>query len=202
MRVFYRKSAADAMHGSLNGRILYYNERMTTENRSLMQLYPRRIDIPGLCLTALAMLSVSLSMPVIVLKKMMVWTDTYSIPSSIKLLIEQKDYALAGIIFLFSIVFPYVKLLGLLYLWFVPVKQVSRQATLDWLGLKGKWSMLDVFVVAITVVVVKLGAFSVARPREGIYIFAMSIFMSIIVTVMVENLMKMHQSSGPSKYSI
>jgi paraquat-inducible protein A len=46
--------------------------------------------------------------------------------------------------------------------------------------------MLDVFVVALTIVSVKLGALATAQPRPGIYVFTASVLLSMIATVQAE----------------
>jgi len=64
----------------------------------------------------------------------------------------------------------------------------KRQAVLRWLGILGKWSMLDVFVVAILIVLVKLGPLAKVQPQRGVYWFAAAIFLSMITSMYVDNL--------------
>ena len=49
----------------------------------------------------------------------------------------------------------------------------------------GKWSMLDVFVVAILVVVVKLGAIADVEKHIGLYAYAASAILIMLITNMV-----------------
>ena len=61
--------------------------------------------------------------------------------------------SLAIMIALFSGVWPYTKLLITLFLWVMPPKLVSserRGSMLHWLDVLGKWSMVDVFVLLMT----------------------------------------------------
>jgi paraquat-inducible protein A len=167
-----------------------------------MRQYPWRIDIIVLCVASLALLAFGLTMPVLTFKKMVFWTDTYSIPSGIQLLMVQHDYILAAIVFFFSIVFPIAKLIGLFTIWCFPLTGGERRIALDLLGLLGKWSMLDVFVVAITVVIAKFGKITEARPREGIYLFASAVLLSMVLTLLIERAAKKHHFSGPAKFSI
>jgi paraquat-inducible protein A len=48
--------------------------------------------------------------------------------------------------------------------------------------LLGKWSMLDVFVVAVLVVTVKLGAMASVEARYGIYAFTAAVFLTMYIT--------------------
>lgn len=64
-------------------------------------------------------------------------------------------YELAILIILFSGVWPYVKQLMSLFLWFVPPSTVSvdtRGKTLQWLDFLAKWSMVDIFTLLISLV--------------------------------------------------
>jgi len=61
--------------------------------------------------------------------------------------------ALAVMIAIFSGVWPYTKLLFTLFIWLAPLKWLSskrRGKILHWLDLLGKWSMVDVFVLLMT----------------------------------------------------
>jgi paraquat-inducible protein A len=101
---------------------------------------------------------------------------------------EQDQFVLAIIVFFFSIVFPLGKLATLALLWFTPLAEQKRQTVLHWLGILGKWSMLDVFVVAILIVLVKLGPLASVQPQRGVYWFAAAIVLSLITSMYVDSL--------------
>jgi len=70
---------------------------------------------------------------------------------------------LAALILLFSGIWPYTKQLITLALWFLPpsVVSVSRRGQfLLWLDLLAKWSMIDIFVLLITVAGFRIGGTS------------------------------------------
>lgn len=54
----------------------------------------------------------------------------------------------------------------------------------------GKWSMLDVFVSAIIIVWVKLGALASAKAENGIYFFGASVLLTMIVSSLQGSLIK------------
>ena len=59
---------------------------------------------------------------------------------------------------------------------------------LHWLGILGKWSMLDVFVVAILIVLVKIGPLAKVEAQRGLYWFAGAILLSMITSMYVDSL--------------
>jgi paraquat-inducible protein A len=85
-------------------------------------------------------------------------------------------------------VFPIAKLGILAFLWFVPFDEDRRQRVLHWTSTLGKWSMLDVFVVAIIIVVSQLGGLIEASARIGVYVFAAAIAGSIVTSMLIERL--------------
>ena len=48
--------------------------------------------------------------------------------------------------------------------------------------------MLDVFVIAVTIVVTKISRFAEAEPRLGIYFFGASILLTMFTTERIERL--------------
>jgi paraquat-inducible protein A len=157
-------------------------------SKSLMQRYPRRIEVPLLILVSFVLLLIALSMPLMKIEKMVLWKNEYSVIAGVQGLWEQGQYVLASVLFFFSIVFPMCKLAMLGFIWFVRLAEQRRQMVLHWLGVLGKWSMLDVFVVAILIVLVKLGPLAKVQPQRGIYWFAAAIFLSMITSMYVDNL--------------
>lgn len=157
---------------------------------TLGQLHPRKIYIPFLLAAAATLLVLGLFLPVITLKEMVFWKSTFSVITGIQSLFEEKHYILAGIIFLFSIIFPIFKLIALSLIWFSHLTDQTSKRFLYWLGILGKWSMLDVFVVAITIVITKISGFAEGQARIGIYLFATSIILTMLLAERIERLVK------------
>jgi paraquat-inducible protein A len=123
-------------------------------------------------------------------EKLLFWHDDYSIIDGIRALVEEQHYGLALILFFFSMIFPVAKLAVLGALWFVPTSSLVRGRALKWLTMLGKWSMLDVFVVAVLIVITQLGGMLNAEARSGLYLFAAAIVGSMIVTHVIERAAK------------
>jgi len=156
--------------------------------KALRELYPRRFEVPVLILSSFTLLLVALSLPLMKVEKMVLWKNEYSVVAGVHSLWEQGQYPLAIILFFFSIVFPIFKLATLAFLWMIPLAEEKRKLVLHWLGILGKWSMLDVFVVAILIVLVKLGPLAKVEPQRGVYWFAAAIFVSMITSMYMDSL--------------
>ncbi|MHB1156856.1 MAG: paraquat-inducible protein A [Phycisphaerales bacterium] len=155
-----------------------------------MSMHPRRLDVPLLLLAAAGLLAAGLSQPTLQLTKIVFFTDTYSIWRGIVELWTHSHQILAAIIFFFSIVFPIGKLVALSVLWTAPLGELWRRRLLTGLAILGKWSMLDVFVVASLIVLIKSKDLADANAGPGIYLFAGAVVLSMIVAEMIEHLAK------------
>jgi len=84
------------------------------------------------------------------------------------------------------VVFPILKTLVLLAIWNLdPAHGERHRRHLGWLASYSKWSMLDVFVVALLVVSVKLGSLAEARVEVGIYAFAASVILTMLLSAWI-----------------
>ncbi len=161
--------------------------------KSLKDLHPNRRDVPLLIGLALAVLIAGLSLPILTVEKTVFWRhwqNHYSVFVGVVELTKSGDWLLAIVLFFFSMVFPFVKLFSLALLWYRKMSDAERMKTLHWLGLLGKWSMLDVFAVAILIVAAKLRDLTQVQPRIGIYLFGLAIILSMLATMRVEQLAK------------
>ena len=112
-------------------------------------------------------------------------TDT--IFSGIVALWDQGLWAIAAIVFIASIVIPLLKLAGLGWLLLQAGRGAMRNARqltrlYGALDIIGRWSMLDVFLVAFLSGVVRFGVFSTVEPRPGIVAFAIAVVLTVLAT--------------------
>lgn len=91
------------------------------------------------------------------------------------------------IILLFSVVFPIAKLVAMFLLWLMRVSKPAEKRGMDWLEILGKWSMLDVFVVTITIGAAHLKLLNKTAPETGIYVFGLAIIISMIASVLLRH---------------
>jgi paraquat-inducible protein A len=112
-------------------------------------------------------------------------TEPSTIIGGVILLIKLGSVPVAAVIFLFSVMVPIGKLMAMFYL----VWSVERHSRLDAkqrtimytiTEFIGKWSMIDVFVVAILAALVHLGGLLVIRPGIAALSFA-----GVVIVTMV-----------------
>ncbi|PIQ84303.1 MAG: paraquat-inducible membrane protein A [Candidatus Omnitrophica bacterium CG11_big_fil_rev_8_21_14_0_20_63_9] len=164
----------------------------STHRRALRQLYSaaHTVVVALTILLSTGLLVTGLSLPLLHAQQMIFWKSEYSVWTGVVALWHANELALAAILFFFSIIFPFVKLVGLVIIWFWKLPETKRTTLLHWLGLLGKWSMLDVFIVAILIVLVKLGPMAKVEPRVGVYVFTAAILASMLTTMYVDRLAK------------
>jgi paraquat-inducible protein A len=112
-------------------------------------------------------------------------TDT--IMSGILGLWNDGMWAIASIVFIASILIPLLKLVGLAWLLVATRRRTMQHrrgltrlyTTLDFIG---RWSMLDVFLVAFLTGAVQFGALATIEPRSGIVAFAVAVVLTVLAT--------------------
>lgn len=134
-------------------------------------------------------LLIGLFAPIITLEKFYFFDNTVSIASGLFELIEEGQFLLFVIILLFSIVLPVLKLLLLNKLLSPTINSKNNfRKHLSWMHQYGKWSMLDVFVVAVLIATVKLRAVANVELHYGLYLFATAVILTMLVTARVVTL--------------
>jgi len=108
-------------------------------------------------------------------------SNTYSVVSGMWALFCANEYFLATVIVLFSIAFPCAKLASLFVLCHGGAER-SRDLHFRAHAFLGKWSMLDVFVIALLVVSLKLGDLVNVQIHAGLYFFAASVLLTMVLT--------------------
>lgn len=139
-----------------------------------------------LVIAAAGLLALGLAAPIITLHKFVIVSNTFSVVSGVWQLLREGRWFLFTVITLFSVVLPVLKLLLLFHLTRPRVRQGPRSRRyLRWMHDLGRWSMLDVFVVAVLVVAVKLGMIASIETHYGLYAFAASVILTMVITARV-----------------
>ncbi len=91
---------------------------------------------------------------------------------------------IAILVLLCSIVIPLAKILGLFYVCATWKKQPPflNSLLLRFIEIIGRWSMLDVFLVAILVALIKLGSIATVKPELGIVAFACVVVLTMLAS--------------------
>lgn len=153
--------------------------------KHFLTTFVKRVDcaLPALLLLVLILFIISLFMPLMAVKSWWVFHSKISIISALHSLLLEGWYFIFIIIALFSVVVPILKIFSMLILWSLgSVDSRGRRLLLSIMSVLGKWAMLDVFVLALLVVIIKVNSHSQAKPLLGLYVFTVTIFFMIIIS--------------------
>ena len=156
--------------------------------KSLAAKHPWRLDVPLLLSISLVLLAQGLTRPVMEIRALIFWRDQYSIISNIENFYHHGKTTAAVVLTVCSVVYPAFKILALFFLWLAPMPAVWRRLAVRSLRLLGRWSMLDVLTVAAIVVGSRVIGPLDARPLPGIYVYAASIFVLTVTTILMDRL--------------
>lgn len=112
--------------------------------------------------------------------------NTATIWSGIKDLASQGSWFIAVIIFIASLAIPIVKLIILLYLNLTiqsPDRSELKFKLYEIVEAIGKWSMLDVFLMAILIVLFKFGKLTYVKAEVGSYMFTLVVISTMIASI-------------------
>ncbi|HRY06257.1 MAG TPA: paraquat-inducible protein A [Hyphomicrobiaceae bacterium] len=120
-------------------------------------------------------------LPVIRFTTIYVWTNEHSIATIIYALYTDKEFFLCAVLFVFSILFPFLKLFYLMTLVASPDLSPEFRArsisTMEWLV---RYSMTDVMVLALLIFYVNSSGYTEATVLPGVYFFAASAIMTML----------------------
>ncbi len=140
----------------------------------------RNFVLSFLIILATVFFALGVILPVIRFTTVYVWSREHSIATIIWALFENEEYFLTVVLFLFSILFPFLKLFYLLTLLTspdIPAEFRTRSiSTMEWLG---RYSMTDVMVLALLIFYVNSSGYTEADVLPGVYFFAASAIMTM-----------------------
>lgn len=119
--------------------------------------------------------------PIMTVETLLLLSDDISLLGSCWQLLREGEIFLFLVIFVFSVLFPILKLAVALYLWLLAdVERPGFLRSLAWIETLGKWSMLDVFVVALSVVAIQVSIVTAVTIHAGIYLFSAAVVLSLL----------------------
>jgi paraquat-inducible protein A len=148
-----------------------------------------QLALATLTLAGLALLILGVTLPAIQLTKLYWWTDRHSILTALYALYLDNEYFLAGLIFLFSVAVPACKLVYLLTVATAP-RNARSERVVARLESLGKWSMMDVLILALMVFYVNASALAEATALPGIYFYAGSVFLTMIAYALAKGTLR------------
>jgi paraquat-inducible protein A len=154
---------------------------MNAERRkTLLQTNPQPGRIVVLMLVvSMALFLAGIFRPVTAVTKLWVFENQISVVSGLITLWRELELFLFLILLVFTVIFPFVKISSLLVLWLKPGLTLDQaQSLFHFVSQLGKWSMLDVFIVAILVLTVKSGGVASIRIQDGLFLFFCSVMLT------------------------
>jgi len=142
-----------------------------------------RWPLVGLLLLSFALFLAGLFRPFTQITKLWLFDNDVSVYRGLITLFQEQELFLFGILLIFTVIFPFVKLTALLALWLVPGLSMSTMARLHaFVSNLSKWSMLDVFVVAVLVVLIRSGGLARIKAQDGLLLFCASVVLTQIAS--------------------
>lgn len=105
--------------------------------------------------------------------------------SGIVTLADDGAWFIAIVVFLASLFIPLLKLLILFYLSLTAQSESNHETKrklYDFVEVIGRWSMLDIFLLAVLVSLVKLGSWAQVKPEPGAIMFALVVIFTMIAS--------------------
>lgn len=141
----------------------------------------RNLAFSVVLILAILCLGLGVFLPAVRFTTVYVWSRDHSIASMIAALYTRQQFLLCLVVFLVSVLFPFLKLLYLLTLVMTP--QMPRAlwsrsfAVMEWLG---RYSMTDIMLLALMIFYINASGFAEATILPGIYLFAASALLTML----------------------
>ena len=114
--------------------------------------------------------------------KFYIFNDTFSLLGSVTYLLQEGEFFLFLILFAFSIALPLYKMALSFLLLSNRIREEGRRIkTVKQLAMVGKWSMTDVFVIAVLAATVKLGMIATIEVHVGLYVYGAGVITSMLL---------------------
>jgi len=153
--------------------------------RALVKAHPRHgITIVVMLVAAMGCFIAGIFLPFTSVTKLWLFENQISVFRGLIVLWDAGELFLFLILFLFTVVFPFVKLNAMLALWLYPrLEAENARQMFHFVANLGKWSMLDVFVVAILVLTVKSSGLASIQVGSGFFLFFGSVMLTQIASL-------------------
>jgi len=130
--------------------------------------------IPCLLLFAAISFGLGISLPLVKFEKLYFFEESPSLIGLFQGLWTEGNIAIALALFVFSLLFPVIKL-GLTFLEAFGTAQSPAQSELKkWAAVLAKWSMMDVLLVALVIFATKTTGLATAVTQPGVWFYAAS----------------------------
>jgi paraquat-inducible protein A len=143
-----------------------------------------RIVLPVLFVLAPFLFAFGITLPLMTFEKLFFFEENPSLVGIIGSLHDNGDYALALVVALFSVIFPFVKMVAIAAEALAVPGEVS-----GWFArlvpFLTKWSMMDVMLVAIVIAAAKTSGLANAFTEAGLWCYAGAALMTTLIQWLV-----------------
>lgn len=137
-----------------------------------------RLIGPALLL-CLPLLAAGLMLPSLHFQNLWVLNQEYSLWLATWTFWDKQHYSLFALLFGFTVVMPILKVLAGLWVFYAAnTDALPARRWLHWLSTISKWSMLDVFIVAVIILALEGSLLTAASLGLGIALFAAAVVLS------------------------
>ena len=127
---------------------------------------------------------IGISTPIFTTAKLYFFKDEIDLFGSIVFFYKQREWFVGTLILVFTFIFPTLKYIVLGASFFIKFNSVQKL-----LDVISKWSMLDVYIVAILIVNFKMDSKIISmRIESGLFFFSASVLLSMLVASLVKKL--------------
>jgi len=153
--------------------------------QALIRAYPRSGSaIVLILLVSLGLFIAGIFLPFTSVTKLWLFENQISVYHGLIVLWQAGEMFLFLILFVFTICFPFVKINSMLTLWLYPrLDGEHAQRMYHFVADLGKWSMLDVFVMAILVLTVKSSGVASIQVGSGFFVFFASVMLTQLASL-------------------
>ncbi|MCV9966359.1 paraquat-inducible protein A [Pararhizobium sp. BT-229] len=132
-----------------------------------------RLITPLFLVLSAFFLALGLVLPLVRFEKLVFFDETPSLLGIVSSLWGEGNQMLAIIVALFSIVFPFAKLIAVAFEATVPADDKAAKGMVSrLLPILGKWSMMDVMLVALVIFAAKTSGMAEAFTQPGLWFYA------------------------------
>ena len=134
-------------------------------------------------LAAAGLLVTGWLVPIMTVRRLIFFEDRVSVIQALEALLEQRQFLLFFTVFIFSMILPLAKILFALRIWRgYDVRSEQFFTNLTRAEILGRWSMLDVFLMALAVAAVNLSLIADVHLHWGLYALSGGVVLSLIAT--------------------
>lgn len=152
----------------------------TLSRTALVKAHPRAgWTIISMLVSSLGFFITGIFLPFTAVTKLWLFENQISVFRGLLVLWHAGELFLFLVLFVFTIVFPFVKINSMLGLWLWPrLDREQARRMFHFVSNLGKWSMLDVFVMAILVLTVKSSGVANIQVGSGFFLFFISVMLT------------------------